>query len=176
MSCPLDQKLCEIKFCEMRAKEQRASFTGFALSSLETTLKNWRNPESSRNNTWQSLGLILSCNKVLMVDPALLLFLTVFAIRGAGSQPQCPHQNFSYSRRKAPFCQLHSTVVFGSRKRWDRWHSPSPNWQEKCHLYTTFIVLAFCRVIAVICYRSHLVGEPETTIDIFSPRLPKIRG
>ena len=35
----------------------------------ETTLKNWRNPESPRDNTWQSLGLILSCNKVLMVDP-----------------------------------------------------------------------------------------------------------
>ena len=31
--------------------------------------KNWRNPESPRDNTWQSLGLILSCNKVLMVDP-----------------------------------------------------------------------------------------------------------
>ena len=26
----------------------------------------------------------------------------------------------------------------GSRKRWDRWHSPSPNWQEKYHLYTTY--------------------------------------
>ena len=22
--------------------------------------------------------------------------------------------------------------------RWDRWHSPSPNWQEKYHLYTTY--------------------------------------
>ena len=32
-----------------------------------------------------------------------------------------------------------SMVVFGSRKRWDRWHSPSPNWQEKYHLYTTYI-------------------------------------
>ena len=31
-----------------------------------------------------------------------------------------------------------SMVVFGSRKRWDRWHSPSPNWQEKYHLYTTY--------------------------------------
>ena len=26
----------------------------------------------------------------------------------------------------------------GSPKRWDRWHSPSPNWQEKYHLYTTY--------------------------------------
>ena len=23
-------------------------------------------------------------------------------------------------------------------KRWDRWHSPSPNWQEQYHLYTTY--------------------------------------
>ena len=31
-----------------------------------------------------------------------------------------------------------SMVVFGSPKRWDRYHSPSPHWQEKCHLYTTY--------------------------------------
>ena len=31
-----------------------------------------------------------------------------------------------------------SMVVSGSPERWDRWHSPSPNWQEKCHLYTTY--------------------------------------
>ena len=44
--------------------------SGYALSSLETTpTKHWRNPESPKDNTWQSLGLILSCNKVLMVDP-----------------------------------------------------------------------------------------------------------
>ena len=43
-----------------------------------------------------------------------------------------------------------SMVVFGSRKRWDCWHSPSPNWQEKYHLYTTYIiVLAFW---GVTCY------------------------
>ena len=28
-------------------------------------------------------------------------------------------------------------LFFGSRKRWDRWHSPSPNWQVFYHLYTT---------------------------------------
>ena len=33
-----------------------------------------------------------------------------------------------------------SMVVSGSPKRWDRWHSPSPNWQEKYHLYTTYIL------------------------------------
>ena len=31
-----------------------------------------------------------------------------------------------------------------SFKRWDRWHIPSPNWQEKCHLYIAFW--------GVICY------------------------
>ena len=45
---------------------------------LETTLKNWRNPESPRDNTWQSLGLILSCNKVLMVDKGLRFLLGAF--------------------------------------------------------------------------------------------------
>ena len=39
------------------------------------------------------------------------------------------------------------------------WHSPSPNWQEKCNLY---IYIAFW---GVIYYRSHLLREPETTID-----------
>ncbi len=41
-----------------------------------------------------------------------------------------------------------------------RWHSPSPNWQEKYHLYTTY-----SPCLLPICYRSHLLGEPETTID-----------
>ncbi len=44
---------------------------------------------------------------------------------------------------------LRSMVVSGSPKRWDRWHSPSPNWQEQYHLYTTEKVLAFW---GVICY------------------------
>ena len=33
-----------------------------------------------------------------------------------------------------------SMVVSGSPKRWDRWHSPSPNWQVFYHLYTTYIL------------------------------------
>ena len=37
--------------------------------------KNGRNPASPTNNTCQSLGLILSCNKVLLVDPGLLCHL-----------------------------------------------------------------------------------------------------
>ena len=47
---------------------------GFALSSLETTLKNWRNPKNHQGfpTTWQSLGLILSMVTVGadMVDPS----------------------------------------------------------------------------------------------------------
>ena len=57
-----------------------------------------------------------------------------------------------------------SMVVSGSPKRWDRWHSPSPNWQEKYHLYTTYI-LPSGRLYATY----HLLGEPETTIDHGSP-------
>ena len=38
----------------------------------------------------------------------------------------------------------------------------SPNWQEKYHLYTTY---SPCLRLGVICYRSHLLGEPETIIE-----------
>ena len=55
-------------------------------------------------------------------------------------------------------------VVSGSPKRWDRWHSPSPNWQEKYHLYTTYILPS-----GGLYNPYHRLGEPETTIDI---RLP----
>ncbi len=42
------------------------------------------------------------------------------------------------------------------------WHSPSPNWQEKYHLYTTY---SPCLLGGPICYQDHLLWEPETTID-----------
>ena len=45
--------------------------TGFAIIVWNNPKKNWRNPASSRDSTCQSLGLILSCNKVLMVDPKI---------------------------------------------------------------------------------------------------------
>ena len=45
--------------------------------------------------------------------------------------------------------QMYSMVVSGSPKRWDRWHSPSPNWQEKYHLYIYHLYIAFW---GVICY------------------------
>ena len=53
--------------------------------------------------------------------------------------------------------------VPGAKVGWDRWHSPSPNWQEKCHLFTTY---SPCLLGGPICYRSHLLREPETTIDL----------
>ena len=38
-----------------------------------------------------------------------------------------------------------------------RWHSPSPNWQEKYHLYTTYIyILPSGGLYATY----HLLGEP----------------
>ena len=52
-----------------------------------------------------------------------------------------------------------SMVVSGSPKRWDRWHSPSPNWQEKCHLYS----LPSFGVKNATDPKYHLLGEPETT-------------
>ncbi len=55
--------------------------------------------------------------------------------------------------------------VFGSTKRWDRWHSPSPDRQEKYHLYTTYSPCLRLGVIYVICYRSHPLQEPEKSID-----------
>ncbi len=51
-------------------------------------------------------------------------------------------------------------VVSGSHKRWDRWHSPSPNWQYIHHLYTTYILPS-----GGLYATYHLLGEPETTID-----------
>ena len=43
--------------------------SGFALSSLETTLKSWRNPESPRDNTWQSLGWFYHVTRCLWWTP-----------------------------------------------------------------------------------------------------------
>ncbi len=73
------------------------SLSRFALSSLETTLKNWRNPESPRDDTWQSLGLILSMVTVgaNMVDPAfrsikLFLYPPIWDLSTSGRLPADP--------------------------------------------------------------------------------------
>ncbi len=42
-----------------------------------------------------------------------------------------------------------------------RWHSPSPNWQEKYHLYTTYILPS-----GGFYNPYHLLGEQETTLEI----------
>ena len=62
--------------------------------------------------------------------------------------------------RRIVFFVVGSVAVSGSPKRWDRWHSPSPNWQEKYHLYTTYILPS-----GGLYATYHLLGEPETTID-----------
>ena len=78
-------------------------------SSLETTLKNWRNPESPRDNTWQSLGLILSFNKVLMVDPARILLIikppTTFWGRGHKNQERLRDQAWNQWNISKKFTQ-----------------------------------------------------------------------
>ena len=48
-------------------------------------------------------------------------------------------------------------VVSGSPKRWDRWHSPSPNWQV-CH--TTYIPLIVLAEPGGLYATYHLLGEP----------------
>ena len=48
-----------------------SKYFGVCHNSLETTLKQWRNPASPRDNTCQFLGLIFSCNKVIVVDPVI---------------------------------------------------------------------------------------------------------
>ena len=51
-----------------------------------------------------------------------------------------PYNSCIFSEHSIGQTKAHTTsmVVSGSPKRWDRWHSPSPNWQEKYHLYTTY--------------------------------------
>ena len=61
-------------------------------------------------------------------------------------------------------------------KRWDRWHSPSPNWQEKYHLYTTYILPSgykwyisgiYCQLGDGLCHLPipPFKGTISTTID-----------
>ena len=52
-------------------------------------------------------------------------------------------------------------VVSGSPKRWDRWHSPSPNWQGKYHLYTTY---SPC-LLGGLYNPYHPLQEPEKSIE-----------
>ena len=59
----------------------------------------------------------------------------------------------------------------GSPKRWDgRWHSPSPNWQEKYHLYIPLIVLAFWGgyMLPIPSFK----GTISTTVDLRVSRYP----
>ena len=62
--------------------------------------------------------------------------------------------------RFPPFFSM--VVVSGSPKRWDRWHSPSPRFGKD---YKWYISGIYCQLGDGLCHRSHLLGEPETTID-----------
>ena len=75
------------------------------------------------------------------VSPTVFLFAGSFQARFQVSNEQhsdCPWNPGWFIGVRI----LISMVVFGSRKRWDRWHSPSPNWQ-----YIPLIFLAFWGVI-----------------------------
>ena len=45
-----------------------------------------------------------------------------------------------------------------------RWHSPSPNWQEKYHLYTTYILPS-----GGLYATYHPLQEPEKSIEMIRP-------
>ena len=85
-----------------------STISGFALSSLETTLKNSRNPESPRvSNTWQSLGLILSMVTVgaNMVPPQILVLHPGYGedplpSHGCSSCRWCLHPQAGQMKRK----------------------------------------------------------------------------
>ena len=49
----------------------------------------------------------------------------------------------------------------GSSKRWDRWHSPSPNWQ----VFLPLIYHLNTAAVGWLYATYHLLEEPETTID-----------
>ncbi len=51
-------------------------------------------------------------------------------------------------------------LVFGSPKRWDRCHII-----PQLAVYTTYIPLIYC-LPGVLYATYHLLGEPETTIDV----------
>ena len=62
-------------------------------------------------------------------------------------------------------------VVFGSPKGWDRWHSPSPNWQEKYHLYTTYMLPS-----GGLYATYHLLREPasQPLIWVYNTKITQV--
>ena len=60
------------------------------------------------------------------------------------------------------YVNVKSMAVSGSPKRWDRRLNNPPIGRKKYHLYTTY---SPCLLGGEKCYRSHLLGKPETTID-----------
>ena len=85
---------------------------------------------------------ILHINRFLGCFPSIICFFLpqqpLPSAKDAGPQTENNLQTVSFreSTRWAP--TTYTMVVSGSPNRWDRSHSPSPNWQEKYHLYTTY--------------------------------------
>ena len=79
---------------------------------------------------------------------------------GGGDFGCCPKNRGGWKTTPKIPWEFSQWLFLGPIKGWDRWHSPSPNWQEKCHLYTTYILSS-----GGLYATYHLLGEPETTID-----------
>ena len=58
------------------------------------------------------------------------------------------------------FSGNHDQWLFLVPLKGGRWHSPSPNWQERYHLYTTYILPS-----GGVHNPYNLLWEPETTIE-----------
>ncbi len=91
---------------------------GFAIITWNNP-QNWRNPESPRDNTWQSLGLILSCNKVPMVDPDPSPSKSC-PYQGTDLKPMpfAPMKRFSRARLVDLSISQIATTFFSYRFRW----------------------------------------------------------
>ena len=120
-------------------------YKSYSLVSTEGRLRSWVSTEawlvvnarSLNNNAWMSQEVRIKGDR----------------ISGLVHPKECP----IYKQVK----QL-SMDFSGSFKGWDRWHSPSPNWQEKYHLYTTY---SPCLLGGYMYATYHLLREPEKSIE-----------
>ena len=94
----------------------------------------------------QQLRHLKHCRIAINLDNYSINWCRILSINSQFFATALRTQRFLGETKLVREQRLESMVVSGSPKRWDRWHSPSPNWQEKYHLYTTYIpliVLAF---------------------------------
>ena len=70
----------------------------------------------------------------------------------------------SGNEERRPACETYLQWLFLVPVKGGRWHSPSPNWQEKCHLYTTY---GPCLLRGYMLPIPPFTGTISTTIDIW---------